>query len=296
MPDNIDKAIYLDGDTVVNMDIAELWKEPLNNAPLGAVLDVGQIEICKDMPTTPLCDLPNVKRERYFNTGSLLLNLKHIRKIIPNFFNDCVNFFQEHSDLCRYPDQDILNYFFNENYQQLPYKHNKSVHYELLKNSPISEGIYHYITTFTLGIFDNPYNRLFWKYFSKTPWCDENFIFHAFNLIPKISAYNANIMRNLVFMLCNAPRRKFILSEGNEKEFIQKMFPENEYNIYQDPSANININQGEIAAFFIPNYEYAKNLLEQNGLKESVDFVDGRLLFSLSGLSSTEQYALIKNL
>ena len=296
LPDDIEKVIYLDGDTVVYTDIAELWNEPLNDAPLGAVLDVGQVKNNPNKSITPICDLPNVKRERYFNAGVLLLNLKHIRKVMPNFFKDCLKFFREHSDLCRYLDQDILNYFFNENYQQLNYKYNKAVHYEILKNIPISEGIYHYIANFTLGIFDNPYNRLFWKYFSKTPWCDENFIFRTFNLIPKISAHNSSIMRDLVFELCNTPRRKFILSEGDEKSFIQKMFPENEYNVYQDPSTNININRGEIAVFVIPNYEYAKNFLEQNGLKENIDFVDGRLLFSLSGLSPTEQYSLIKDL
>lgn len=223
LPVEIERAIYLDADTVVHIDIKELWEEDLEGAEIGACIDIGHIELCKNQPIPPFYTAYNVDYERCLNSGILLLDLKKLRANFPNFFADCVGWLRQPRDFPVY-DGEVINFFFNKTYKALPYKYNTSVHYEMTLGNPIVPSIYHYVTTFTLGIFDNPYNRLFWSYFSKTPWCDGGFILRVFNLIPKLAIYNTENMRRVMFILNNARQRKFVVENGSIRNQVQNFF------------------------------------------------------------------------
>ena len=75
----IEKIIYLDADTIVNLDIRELWRVELEDKPLAAVVDIGAYNL-------PLCTEGIVKPENYFNSGVLLMNLEKWRTDAKNIW------------------------------------------------------------------------------------------------------------------------------------------------------------------------------------------------------------------
>ena len=75
----VEKIIYLDADTIVNLDIRELWRVELEDKPLAAIPDA--------LPqTVPLCQDGFVKFENYFNSGVLLMNLEKWRTDAKNIW------------------------------------------------------------------------------------------------------------------------------------------------------------------------------------------------------------------
>ena len=117
---NIDKAIYIDGDTIVTHDIAELFNQKLNKKPIGAVLCreiIGTDKYEKIYSGTKLSPT-----HEYFQSGVLLIDCDAWRqdKKLPQAFFDID---------AKYPnrvclDQCILNKYFENNYEQLPQKYN----------------------------------------------------------------------------------------------------------------------------------------------------------------------------
>lgn len=110
LPQNIDKIIYLDADTLVVTDIKELYDTDLGQHYAGLVLDSG-IAIPEDA-----CGFKYTKG--YFNSGVILIDLKKWRKdkitdkmttFVKNHKNRFIG--KEDSTSCKYlyPDQDLIN-------------------------------------------------------------------------------------------------------------------------------------------------------------------------------------------
>ena len=81
LPDAVSRAIYLDADIIVNMDIKNLWEENIYDYALGAVLDTGVSRLPVAYKMFPVITQGFVKRENYFNAGVLLMNLNKFRNI-----------------------------------------------------------------------------------------------------------------------------------------------------------------------------------------------------------------------
>ena len=101
------KIVYVDCDTVVQDDIAKLYRCDISGNYIGAVIDP-HIEVIRlydeDVNNHILC---NVKRTTpYFNAGVILMNLKEIRA---NYSTDSLLSLAASSSW-RWEDQDILNY------------------------------------------------------------------------------------------------------------------------------------------------------------------------------------------
>ena len=100
---DIDKALYLDCDMVVERDIKELWNIDISKYSAAVVEDD--------------CSKDNIKRmqlpakNKYFNAGMILFNLKEIRK--RDFTNDCIEYFIKNEHRITLQDQDILNGVLN---------------------------------------------------------------------------------------------------------------------------------------------------------------------------------------
>ncbi|MBR0061185.1 MAG: hypothetical protein IJP68_06855, partial [Selenomonadaceae bacterium] len=77
LPKNLEKAIYLDSDIIVNLDIAELWRTELGDKVLGVVPEVFN-KVNAPAAFTLVAD-GLVKAEDYFNSGVLLMNLTALR-------------------------------------------------------------------------------------------------------------------------------------------------------------------------------------------------------------------------
>lgn len=166
---NIEKVIYLDSDIIVNLDINELWQINLGDHPIAAVLE-------KDNNTpisrySDICRDGVVKEENYFNSGVLLMDLNIFREK-DNEILSGIQFTSEHSRRSL-ADQDVLNYCFSTSFLKLHVKFNKIIKESRNQGvfSTIRE-IYHYAGgRVGLGLdMSDPFNRLWWSYFIRTPW------------------------------------------------------------------------------------------------------------------------------
>lgn len=164
---DLDKAIYLDSDIVLNSDIAKLFVLPLEDKLLGAVPDAvvaGRQEF-RDYAD----DAVGVPYRKYFNSGVLLMNLKEMRKSnIEGRFAWLLNKYGFNT-IC--PDQDYLNvlcrdrvHYLNEGWNKMAINRNYSgvpnlVHYNMFGKP------WHY---------DNvPYEEYFWKYAKDTEFYED---------------------------------------------------------------------------------------------------------------------------
>ncbi len=72
LPPQTQRALYLDGDTLVEIDVALLADENLDGATVGAVLDVGRVMIGRRQEAQERLDLG--PQGDYFNSGVLLID------------------------------------------------------------------------------------------------------------------------------------------------------------------------------------------------------------------------------
>ena len=74
LPD-LDRAIYVDADVVVQQDVTDLWQTELDGSPLGAVQDFGVPTVGDSYGIRAYNDLGLAASQEYFNAGVLLLDL-----------------------------------------------------------------------------------------------------------------------------------------------------------------------------------------------------------------------------
>ena len=175
-PPDIEKVIYLDSDIVVNLDINELWQIKLNDKPIAAADEVRADSFDHPMNASHnyLVTSGLVDYNDYFNAGVLLMNLNILRGEEETIMRG-VNFVGEHPQL-QYLDQDVLNYLFSKSYLKLDEKFNAFVRKARRISNTASRNIYHFAgAVFGMNMHD-PFNRLWLKYFMKTPWFDEETI------------------------------------------------------------------------------------------------------------------------
>lgn len=131
---NIDRVLYLDGDTIVNGDISELFDTDLTNCYCAGVSDI-YIESVGYKKTLGLDGL-------YINAGVILFNLDEMRKtdIAEQLFKlTAENNF-------KYQDQDAINVAFNGKIKELDCVYNfKRAHQKAFPEKVPSAKIVHYV-------------------------------------------------------------------------------------------------------------------------------------------------------
>lgn len=170
----IDRAIYLDCDLIVNVDLAIFEQINLDGYYLAACLDPGAKNLFHAHPGVH--EKLGICHELYFNSGFLVLNLNMIR--LANVLPDTgLEFLRNHPELpCL--DQEILNYLFQKNVYHLDGKYNLPAYmnsndglYLRFDESNYNDCIIHYYG------FSKPWNIYggfidfqYWHYFIQTPW------------------------------------------------------------------------------------------------------------------------------
>ena len=117
-----DKAVYLDSDTILLADIAELFETDVGENLIGAVNDEAVMGVPAFRAYTQ--NALDIHPERYFNSGVILLNTKKMREIhFCNLFRDVLSSY----DFVVAPDQDCLNlickdkvHYFGVEWNKLP--------------------------------------------------------------------------------------------------------------------------------------------------------------------------------
>ena len=166
------KIIYLDADTIVNLDMVILWQLDLENRPIAGMPEslMFPIESVKKS-TIPLCRENIIDWREYFNSGVLIMDLDAIRKF-GDLLENSLNVLEKFSDVFSLPDQDALNLLFKDNYLPLPAIFNVFVRELRLLNQPqiIDSVIYHYTDLAIEMNTSDVFNRLWFEYFIKTPF------------------------------------------------------------------------------------------------------------------------------
>lgn len=106
---DLDKAIYLDSDIVLNDDVAELYSIDIKDNLLGGCYDAS-------ISTSPILygyteQAVGVKKHEYINSGILLMNLKEMR--LKNFEGHFLSLLNKYRFDTVAPDQDYINAMCN---------------------------------------------------------------------------------------------------------------------------------------------------------------------------------------
>ena len=179
----ISKVIYLDADTIVNLDIEELWNIDLNWFPLAAIPQMTSGHTRESLRrVNALVKQEVFKWDDYFNSGVLVMDLNMIREFDTSLFEKCIDALLQYPEAPIFPDQNALNLVFKNNYRKLPAKFNRLVHLAKKVGRPEKLGreIIHYSSQ-TCGVdFRDKYNRLWFSYYCRTPFCSADILMELF--------------------------------------------------------------------------------------------------------------------
>lgn len=158
---NIDRVLYLDGDTIINGDISELFDTDLTNCYCAGISDI-YIESVGYKKTLGLDGL-------YINAGVILFNLDEMRKT--NIAEKLFKLTAENS--FEYQDQDAINVVFNGKMKELDCVYNfKRDHQKAFPEKTPLAKIIHFVgpskpwRKFTL----NSLKLLYYKYEPLSPF------------------------------------------------------------------------------------------------------------------------------
>ncbi|MDO4978742.1 MAG: glycosyltransferase family 8 protein [Candidatus Saccharibacteria bacterium] len=162
---DIDKAIYIDADTVVDGDISELYHIDLQGNYLGGVIEpvMEAVQAFKDYTEQAI----GIRTDEYINSGMLLMDFRKLREI--NFDKVCLDLITKYGFETIAPDQDYINTVLYGKILYLDPKWNaisdaayadikdpKIIHYRLFSKPWRTKGV----------IFE----KYFWKYAKGTPF------------------------------------------------------------------------------------------------------------------------------
>ena len=305
LPAEIKKVIYLDADIIVNLDINELWRIDPGDKPLGAIPNLFQIKdekasLERTNKFMKLCKEGFVKAEDYFNSGVLLLNLIFMRNADDILIHG-MEFIGERP--LQYPDQDILNYCFSTSILKLPVKFNRYVMLARPENElTIEQKIYHYAGGKAgLGIdMSDPFNRLWWSYFIKTPWFDLNMISNLVQAFAELDIARENSIWKISSDMAGKARA-FVVDEENV-ERLEKHFSvrDKEEVFIIDPKIEdyflqlidlMDAAKGK-KIFFIGIPKIAPKL-KKSGFIDGKDFIDVSGFYSPAWKNPAEAYNLV---
>jgi lipopolysaccharide biosynthesis glycosyltransferase len=187
LPDDLDKAIYLDCDLVVQGDLSQMWQADIGDHYLLAVQDLWTPIAKHGLLNHEELDLP--LDAKYFNSGILLLNLKQWRA--DNVSTQLIHYLHEKRDRIRFHDQDVLNAVLAGRWGELNFRWNLTpgihnvywqksaspVEQEALSQAIRNPGIIHYAmvskpwtTRYTGFDYSLGFDPLFFLYLNKTAW------------------------------------------------------------------------------------------------------------------------------
>ncbi len=298
-----DKAIYLDSDIIVNLDINKLWQIELYDKPLGAIPNVFQSSnkqaiIEKTKRNIPICGDNVVNVEDYFNSGVLLMNLNAFRDEQDNIMAG-IKFIGEHPEYNCF-DQDVLNYCFSKTYLRLPAEFNQYVKQARPdRQLTIERKIYHYAGAQDgLGLnMDDPFNKLWMEYFTKTPWFDINTIYNLYKGVDEFGETRRNMLIEISAAM-SGKKRVFVVDE--KVDWLKKVYfirNEEEIFICKDKQTLPKLIEEMKASrdtkiFFVRDWNLIK-LLKQAGFVEGKDFFNHYTLFSSKLFEQNDSYSLI---
>jgi lipopolysaccharide biosynthesis glycosyltransferase len=162
LPVTVNKAIYIDSDVVVNINIAELW-----NLDMQGKVMLGKKDLDYDNPIYA----EGVDKSNYINSGVLLIDVGVIREEY-DFIREVTSFFQNHLE-CVFPDQDAINFLFQGKIGLLPDRFNKFTRYERDNSLTEEACIFHLVSDRPRMSEPKIFDRIFWETLRDSCWRNE---------------------------------------------------------------------------------------------------------------------------
>ncbi len=159
----LDKAVYIDSDTVVQGDISELYNTDIKDAYLGACHEQAMIQV--DEYGTYCEKVVGVSRYNFFNAGILLINCNQFRmRFVLDKFIEYLHTY----DFVVTQDEDYLNLICKDHVYWLDQRWNTEIYCNI--DYPIQQAkILHYIMTSKPWHYrDCKHADIFWKYAKET--------------------------------------------------------------------------------------------------------------------------------
>lgn len=212
LPDDVDRCIFLDGDTIVRHSLKELWEMDLQGKAVGAIDDCRSDFYKKDLGLT--------SENTYTNNGVMIIDLKIWRKI--DVEKEFLEFIVAHNGNTTYVDQGVLNgvlskrklvkvihtkfnvmtVFFDFNYKDLlkirrPETHLSEEEYNEAVENPY---VVHFTSCFRSATRpwneknDHPYGEEYKKYKAMSPWKDTPALPDDRKFVKKVMTKACNIL------------------------------------------------------------------------------------------------------
>ncbi|GHS89098.1 hypothetical protein AGMMS49957_11720 [Synergistales bacterium] len=160
----IDKAIYLDVDIIVNMNIQELWDIPMEGRSLAGARDmpIGRFSAAAFRRKLMGCDWKD-----YVNSGVLIMNLSQIREKY-NLLQQSAQWYKYCRSYSHLVDQNFLNSCFRGDIKIIDARFNNGN----ARDNNSANSILHSmgIAKPWNGLTGSVIDRLYWKTWTKTPW------------------------------------------------------------------------------------------------------------------------------
>ncbi len=228
---NLNRLIYLDADLLFNRDIKDLWDIDISGYSLAAVKDVifdnGII-----MPK--FVEEGIVSKDRYFNSGVLLMNLDAIRKK-GDLLDLSIEFLENNPDSAL-PDQDALNYYFNDTALLLDKNWNVFSQYEKGNCKNVRENVvYHFMGQPYIDYFSTvDFEKMYFKTKASTAWDydgleDEIYIGYR-SLSDKIDN-----LQKMIKAMCNRKKIYYGFYDAQMRKILEIVKPqEGDYFVYPE--------------------------------------------------------------
>lgn len=183
LPQDVERVIYLDCDTVVAQPLKRLWKEELCGNIIGAVMEPTIYEAVKE-------SIGLGPEDAYYNSGVLLVDLKRWRK--EHVQQQLLDFWKEKGGKLFASDQDVINGALKDRIRTLPPRYNFFTNYRYFSYGTLVRhsrpyrvvtkadfaaakrhpAVIHYMGDERPWIAGNRnhYRRAYEKYLAQTPW------------------------------------------------------------------------------------------------------------------------------
>lgn len=301
---DLKKIIYLDADIIVNLDINELWNVDISEKPLAATAEKDIILNYESIGMENfLMQKGLVSTQDYFNAGVLILNLPKFLECKTEL-NAAIEFVIAHPQ-CTWFDQDILNYCFSKNYFRLPAKFDIFVNHERIvkRCNEIFPAVYHYIgDSLNFDMSDN-FNRLWMKYFFKTPWLNLDVIGRIYKCFQDFDAQSQKKLIEISAAISG--KRRIFFIELNNFELIKQIFKisKSEEIIDATKPDSVKILLKRLKKFrgigffilLVRDYQTLRENLSAAGFVEGTDFIDAMEFLSVEhGKEPVDTYFLAR--
>lgn len=212
----VKQVIYLDADIMVNCDLVELWNQHLYGKSIGAVVDSG---IKKGRYTSKIIGRGLVEKDKYFNSGVLLMNLNRIREK-GNLWEKFLSFIEKNSNAWLI-DQDALNCIFKDDIYFLDSKWNTLIIDERADNPKLQPAIYHFAGDKRIYYYNfTDIDRVYLDLREEVPF-ERNIIDNVFLQLLNSNLFKIDELQKLIGKLSERPQK--IIFYGEDRSSLRTM-------------------------------------------------------------------------